>query len=145
MFLSFAHLRDSSQSFRGFDAHDVKQSLSMSSAKIELHDIPLSKIAEIDEEHIEDTTSVHSLSVIKPLPNNVSETDADTDNTDMDQSDQQKLIVDEIVGEVVETIVQDGKVCVDREATTELADQIGSAAIPMPKDDPETAFFLSLS
>lgn len=146
MLLFSTHSRDSSQSFRGFDVQDADQSKHcISSIKIELCDIPLPEIPEMDEMHIDSTNDV-----IEPLPNNAEECNDQTlPEADMNQSDEPEQIVGEILEEVVETIIQDDKVRADSEhkveATTEVTSQVGVETIPMPKDDPETAFFLSLS
>lgn len=150
MLLFSTLFRHSSQSFRGFDVQDVKQSENrLSSSKIELCDIPLPETPEVDGMHLDSTNDV-----IEPSPMNVEECNDQTDNADadMNQSDEQKLIVEEILEEVVETIIQDEKVRADSEhkgeATADMRScQVGieSMPMPMPKDDPETAFFLSLS
>lgn len=154
MLLFPAHFRNPSQPFRGFDAQDVKQSEKrLSISKIELCDIPL---PEMDEAHVDSTNTV-----TEPVPNSVKECHDQTENADMNQSAEQKLIVGEILEEVVETIIRDDKARGDGEhngeATADVTSQIGIESIPMPKDDPElpiipmiaddpeTAFFLSLS
>lgn len=96
-----------------------------------------------------DETQADSMNVVtvEPVPNDVDECNEQTDNAELNQSDERKLIVGEILDEVVETVIQDDKVRADNEseAATDVATQTGIESIPMPKDDPETAFFLSLS
>lgn len=140
-------------SFRGFDAHDVKQSEKrLSSSKIELCDIPLPKIPEIDEKMFCVPMAVYNqICVTDTLQSNVNENheQTDDDDDDIDQLDEPQLIIGEILEKIFDGRVQDDKVCADSEATDEatkdVINQIGIEPIVIPKDDPETSFFLSLS
>lgn len=149
MLIFTTHFRNQSPSFHGFDAHDVKQSEKrLSSSKIELCDIPLPKIPEDDEMHY-DPTVCNQACVTETLQCNVNESDEQTDRADMNQTNEPQVIVDKILEKVFEGTDQDDKICVDDEhndeATKDMTNQIGIESISMPKDDPETEFFLSLS
>lgn len=133
MLIFSTNFRNRSSSFHGFDAHDVEQSEKrLASSKIELRDIPLPEIPEIDEMVHDPTTETLQCYV-----------------NESHGSDEPKLIVGKILEKVFDGCVQDEKVCIDSEhsgvAMKDVINQIGIETIPMPRDDPETNFFLSLS
>lgn len=139
------------QSFGGFDANDVVESEKcFLSSMIKLSDIPL---PEIDEMFVD---IYNESDVPEKLQSNTNGNHDQNDDADMNRSStillasETQWIVDEIVKNVVgNDLNQDGIIGADDKHNTAAAkdviDHLDIESILLPKDDPETVLFLSLS